>query len=199
MRTAQTCSAAPCCSLPRGNKEATSPTTESSASNGSSPASGRTIASCDETDDDPIAVAKAIVAVTDAIERLAFNVGIARLMELLPSARSRDEQTHLRPAARTLRPTPRRGAVAPTRRGLLGAHPALADSRRRCPPSITRRDRRSDRRAPLRHHRGRPTISTGRDRRSGARAHRRACQRTTTSTRVVFVPDRLLNFVTRRS
>ncbi len=48
----------------------------------------RTIASCDEVDDDPIAVAKAIVAVTDAVERLAFNVGIARLMELLPSVRS---------------------------------------------------------------------------------------------------------------
>ena len=48
----------------------------------------RTITSRDEPGDDRPAVAKATAAVTDAIERLAFNVGIARLMELLPSTRS---------------------------------------------------------------------------------------------------------------
>ncbi len=48
----------------------------------------RTITGPDEIDDDPIAVASAICEVTDAIERLAFNVGLARLMEVLSSARS---------------------------------------------------------------------------------------------------------------
>ena len=37
---------------------------------------------------DPARVAHAIIDVTEAIERFAFNIGLARLMEFLPSARS---------------------------------------------------------------------------------------------------------------
>jgi leucyl-tRNA synthetase len=48
----------------------------------------RTITGSDERGDDPAAVAKTIVDITDAIERLTFNVGLARLMKFLPSARS---------------------------------------------------------------------------------------------------------------
>lgn len=47
----------------------------------------RRITAPEEPSADPAEAAHAIIDVTDAIERLAFNVGLARLMEFLPSAR----------------------------------------------------------------------------------------------------------------
>ena len=48
----------------------------------------RVITAADGAGPDPATLARATHAVSDAIERLSFNVGLARLMELLPSVRS---------------------------------------------------------------------------------------------------------------
>ena len=64
---------------------------------------------------DPAQLAHTIIDVTDAIERRTFNVGLARLMEFVPSAGSSERQESPRPAARTLCAPPGRRAVAPTR------------------------------------------------------------------------------------
>jgi leucyl-tRNA synthetase len=50
----------------------------------------RTITSPDRPEEDPARIARCIQGVTESIERLAFNVGIARLMEALPAVQSRD-------------------------------------------------------------------------------------------------------------
>ncbi len=57
----------------------------------------RTITGPDESEDHAKTVANCIVGVTEAIERHAFNVGLARLMEALPAARSaRDKRIFVR-------------------------------------------------------------------------------------------------------
>ena len=52
----------------------------------------KTVTGEDELSTNPRAMHRAIAAVTDAIERLHFNVGVARLMEFLPAVRSLAEQ-----------------------------------------------------------------------------------------------------------
>jgi leucyl-tRNA synthetase len=52
----------------------------------------RTITGPDRTTDDSTRVTTCIVEVTDAIERFSFNVGLARLMESLPAVRSAAEK-----------------------------------------------------------------------------------------------------------
>jgi leucyl-tRNA synthetase len=160
----------------------------------------RTIASRDETGDDPTAVAKAIVAVTDAIERLAFNVGIARLMELLPSARSAmskrtfvqllapfaphlaEELWHQLGETFSVHTTP--WPVADVAGAVVEASPVeiviQIDGRLCGTIEVAHRSAQDE------------IVELARERIAGVPAddylHR-----------VVFVPDRLLNFVTRRS
>jgi leucyl-tRNA synthetase len=52
----------------------------------------RVITGPDVTENHSPTIATCIVEVTDAIERLAFNVGLARLMEYLPAARSASDK-----------------------------------------------------------------------------------------------------------
>ena len=109
--TARTYCAAPCSLPARGKQAVTSTTTPSPASSDFSPnmetvnASGRSGAGTEPH------VERAIISVSDAIERLSFNVALARLMELAawPTPTG---QEGLGAVAGPVRPPFRRGALA---------------------------------------------------------------------------------------
>ena len=198
--TAPTSCAAPCSSAPRGRTAATSLDDGRRHRAVLRPA-WRSSTVKMTPDADGSVMDRTIRDVSDAIERLAFNVAIARLMEL--PAPTFAAVTPRRTFVRLLAPfAPHLAEELWHRLGeTFSVHTAAVASRRRCrPPSITHRDRRSDRRAPLRHHRGRPAINTGGDRRPGARAHHgRASRRPPPASRLRTRPPPQLRHPTQLS
>jgi leucyl-tRNA synthetase len=76
---------------------------------------------------DPL-IERAIVGVTEAIEKFSFNVGLARLMELAPAATTSRAKRYPGPTPCTLCPPSGRGALGQTRWCLQRPHQQMADT-----------------------------------------------------------------------